>query len=62
MHYFPLILAGDCNIFVCDCACSANEVFPELKGLQPLPVHEMALRLCFVFDHYNRNPVYEDVK
>lgn len=42
--------------------CSANEVFPELKGLQVLPVHEMALRLCFVFDHYNRNPVCEDIR
>ncbi|BDA47245.1 probable Sn1-specific diacylglycerol lipase alpha [Coccomyxa sp. Obi] len=41
---------------------SANEVFPELKNLEVLPMHDMALRLCFLFDHYDRNPVCETVR
>jgi hypothetical protein len=39
---------------------SANEKFPELKNIETLPAHEMAVRLCFLFDHYDRHPPCED--
>ena len=42
-------------------ARSANEKFPELKNLETLPAHEMAVRLCFLFDHYDKHPVCEDM-
>ena len=42
------------------CACSANEKFPELKNIQTLPAHEMAVRLCFLFDHYDKHPLCEE--
>ena len=41
--------------------CSANEIFPELKDLPPLPIHEMALRLCFLYDDHNKHPEHEDI-
>lgn len=41
---------------------SANEVFPELKDLETLPMHDMALRLCFLFDHYDKTPVCEHIR
>ena len=41
--------------------CSANEIFPELKDLPPLPIHEMALRLCFLYDDHDRHPEHEDI-
>lgn len=40
---------------------SANEKFPELKTMETLPAHEMAVRLCFLFDHYDKHPVCEDL-
>ena len=43
-------------------SCSANEVFPELKDLETLPMHDMALRLCFLFDHYDKNPVCDRIR
>lgn len=43
-------------------SCSANEVFPELKDLETLPMHDMALRLCFLFDHYDKNPVCDQIR
>ncbi len=42
-------------------ACSANEIFPELKDLPTLPIHEMALRLCFLYDAHDRHPEREDI-
>lgn len=42
-------------------ACSANEKFPELKNMETLPAPEMAVRLCFLFDHYDKQPVCEDM-
>ncbi len=42
-------------------ARSANEKFPELKTMETLPAHEMAVRLCFLFDHYDKHPVREDL-
>jgi hypothetical protein len=41
--------------------CSANEIFPELKDLPPMPIHEMALRLCFLYDDHDRRPEHEDI-
>ncbi len=40
---------------------SANEIFPELKDLPPLPIHEMALRLCFLYDDHDKHPEHEDI-
>ena len=42
-------------------ACSANEIFPELKDLPTLPIHELALRLCFLYDAHDRHPEREDI-
>ncbi|CAK0787789.1 hypothetical protein CVIRNUC_011011 [Coccomyxa viridis] len=40
---------------------SANEIFPELKDLPPLPIHEMALRLCFLYDDHDKHPEHKDI-
>ena len=29
--------------------------------METLPAHEMAVRLCFLFDHYDKHPVREDL-
>lgn len=42
-------------------ACSANEIFPELKDLPAIPIHEMALRLCFLYDEHDKHPEHEDI-
>ena len=43
------------------CMRSANEIFPELKDLPPLPIQEMALRLCFLYDDHDKRPEHEDI-
>lgn len=42
-------------------ACRVNEEFPELQQLQPLPLTELARRLCHLFAKGAREPPEADL-
>ena len=41
--------------------CRVNEEFPELQQLQPLPLTELASRLCHLFSKCAREPPAADL-
>ena len=44
-----------------DFCCSGAEAMPELQGFEPLPVHELAVRLCFMYQHRQEHPVVDSL-
>ena len=40
--------------------CRSKEHLPALTRLEPLPAHELALRLFYLYDHYRRCPVIDE--
>jgi hypothetical protein len=33
---------------------------PALSKLEPLPTHELAIRLFYLYDHFRREPVVDE--
>ena len=35
---------------------------PELRSIEPLPPAELAIRLCYLYEHRMRNPVVDELE
>ena len=35
---------------------------PELRSIEPLPPAEVAIRLCYLYEHRMRNPVVDELE
>ena len=35
---------------------------PELRSIEPLPPAEVAVRLCYLYEHRMRNPVVDELE
>ena len=35
---------------------------PELRSIEPLPPAEIAIRLCYLYEHRMRNPVVDELE
>lgn len=39
--------------------CRSKDHMPALRRLEPLPTHELAIRLFYLYDHFRREPVVD---
>ena len=39
--------------------CRSKDHMPALRRLDPLPTHELAIRLFYLYDHFRREPVVD---
>ena len=40
--------------------CRSKDHMPALSKLEPLPTHELAIRLFYLYDHFRREPVVDE--
>ena len=38
-----------------------DDDFPELQGLDPLPIPELAVRICYLYDYTQRHPIVDSI-